>query len=258
VNDKAAPRVSVPGPDDPSDKEEEDKRGTPRDDMGSTALVDRPPIKTFLGIAGFAIAVAGLLIGVWVNFLRPQSDVDGGSPGPSTAASPGSSSRTGGPSPLGDTPTVGQCFTAEWMPTGCDVVHHWELIAVDDACGPPELLAYLGGVSGIDVLISDATPLTRTVDGRNGCFIGAPGGGAMEGSMRDALQEAHGDIWRRCIDDRVAREVTCAEPHTDEVVSPPVAGEVNCQALADAYAETSLARFGLELSIGAQGPEGRQ
>jgi hypothetical protein len=220
--------------------------------------VDRPPIKTFLGIAGFAIAVAGLLIAVWVNFARPQGGAIGESPGTSTVTSPGSSTTTDRPSPSTDMLRAGQCFTAELMQTGCDVVHHWEVIAVGDACGPEEVLAYLGGVPGIDVLNAAAEPSARTVDGQDGCLLSSHSGGALEGSVRDVLQRPEGDVWRRCIDDRAAREITCAEPHTAEVVGPPVTGDLDCLAQADEYAETSLARFARELSVVARGPEGGQ
>jgi hypothetical protein len=223
-----------------------------------TPLVDRPWLKTFLGIAGFAIAGAGLLVALWVNFVRPQAATDGRSDESSGVTTSGGATASERQSDSSDPAVVGKCFTAAWIPTGCDAVHHWEAIAVGGACGPAELLVYLGGVPGIDVLRSDANPEVHTVDGRNACFIGAPGGGPVEGSVRDALASPRGDVWRRCIDDRVAREVHCAEPHTAEVIGPPVSGELNCLAQADAYAETSVARFGLHLSVTAKGSEGAQ
>jgi hypothetical protein len=229
---------------------------SPRDDPpggAATALVDRPGIKTFLAVAGFVIAVSGLAVAVWVNFLRP-APVPGGSSDPSAAPT------TSGQQPGGSSASlaVGQCFSVDWTETGCNVRHHWELVDMDPPCNPEQALSYLGGIPGIDVLAVDVEPVAHRVGGQGACFLGLPGGDALTTSIRDALRERTGDVWRWCIDDRVAREVPCSAVHTAEVVGPPASGDLTCPAQADRYAETSLSRFSLDLSVSSRGPEGHE
>ncbi len=227
------------------------------------ALVDRPRVKTFLAIAGFCIALAGFAVVVWVNFIRSEAS-DGSTP-PSSAALEEDTPSTD----MSDTfePTtgstdaavgVGQCFTTDWARTGCDALHQYELIASEGPCTTDQALAYLGGISGVDVLRADIAPVVRRIDGRDACALGLSEDARLTHSVRDVLQQRSGDVWRRCIDDRTAREVPCSLPHTAEVVGPASSDDLNCAAQADTYAETSLARFSLDLFVTSRGPEGAQ
>ena len=109
-------------------------------------------------------------------------------------------------------------------------------------CSQDSLLQYLGGSAGEDVLSTTLVRSISRVGGQQVCVVQRPEG-PINGNAHLILDGPGGDSWRRCLDTRFGhREVTCAEPHTDEFVflgSPSLGQALDCNEKAAEYMAVS-------------------
>lgn len=177
------------------------------------------------------VVVVALLAGlstianVWWRNNRNQSDGRPASAGTSSSAPISSSTPTGSGSRSASstgTPAAqlaGVCLDAGKSPVSCDRAHRYEIFSTGGSCTSDALIAYLGGVPGVDTLATAIRPTSLGVRGENVCGVVTPPGVGATSSARRILDSSEGDAWRRCLDTRFGnREVSCADPHTDEFV----------------------------------------
>ncbi|MBM7806401.1 serine/threonine-protein kinase [Geodermatophilus bullaregiensis] len=207
-------------------------------------------------VAAVTVVVVGVLVAVLtVRDTPPRDDPPAAQPsttGTSTSVedsaptSGGPTSGSGGPT-SGTAPAVGACLDDGGAVTSCAVAHAAEVVATGGDCDEAALLAYLGGVPGQDVL-REVDLGARVVGDTPVCVVGVPAG-SPAGSAQDALLDRAGDVWRLCYD-QVGREVSCAEPHEQEVVAEGAAGEtLDCRARASAYLDRPFDQFATQLRL---------
>ncbi len=144
---------------------------------------------------------------------------------------------------------IGSCLDGHDAATACDAPHVSEVFNASGDCSDDALLQYLGGLPGQDILRVDLRLRPISTTGSLLCVVDKPSQ-ALVSNSRDALLNRSGDPWRRC-HDAIAREVSCAQPHTTEVVyEEQSAGEdLDCRTRADAYLEIPFARHAAELEL---------
>ena len=170
-------------------------------------------------VAGLVLAlavVAAVVIGV---VLAGGGDDPGGvqasgTTGATSGATDAAGSTTEG-SPVAAVLAVGDCLAADLTPTACDGEHASEVYSTS-GCTADELVAYLGGRSGSDVLRSDLALAEIPAEGGTACTVGLPGG-SLDRSSDGVLSSDAGDVWRRCLDGNDT-EIPCSEEHTAEVI----------------------------------------
>ena len=143
---------------------------------------------------------------------------------------------------------VGDCLAADLTPTACDGEHASEVYSTS-GCTSDELVAYLGGRSGSDVLRSDLAIAEIPAEGGTACTVGLPGE-SLDGSSDGVLGSDAGDVWRRCTDANSA-EVPCSVEHTAEVIFVQAASTepLNCTARASDYLGTPFDRHSDDLEV---------
>jgi len=219
------------------------------------AFVDRPLVKTVIGLTVVVLAIVTFMVEV-VPRLFPAPDEDARQ----------ESTRSGGvdgPETPGEASTAeleaGDCLSQAHEMVPCDGLHTFEVTSLGAPCSTDTLIAYLGGISGVDVLNPQVKSQEATVDGTAVCLLQKGTDRLSTMSARDSLLSPVGDAWRWCIDDDAARTVACDMPHTSEVISAQTGSEpLDCERRASEYTETSLSRFTFELSVSARGSEGAQ
>lgn len=212
------------------------------------AVVDRPRVKTFIQLAGLGIGFAGLVVALIANFVLGSPDETPSSSGPGAT-------NAGAASPTAVLPqsslTVGDCLSDDLGAASCNAPHRYEVVALAAQCDDDELLRYLGGIPGTDVLGPHVEYDAQDVDGVSACLLGSDTTPLATSSARDALLGAAADGWRWCVDSRAGRDVPCSEPHKQEVVAAVAPGPepLDCGSRADDYMETRSANFTFQLSV---------
>jgi hypothetical protein len=148
---------------------------------------------------------------------------------------------------------IGICLNKSYEATPCDAPHAFEVVSRGESCPEDEVLAYLGGSPGQDVLRPDLTFQPGAPGTEAACILQLPAG--AEGmTAKDVLLGDQDDLWRRCLDE-LARDVPCAESHRAEWVSDGVEpGEaVDCTGRADVYLKTPFAQLSDDLELLQQG-----
>ncbi|SFO52695.1 hypothetical protein SAMN05660359_04058 [Geodermatophilus obscurus] len=226
--------------------------------------IERPGVKTFLGIGGFLAAVASVVIPLLLQSEDSASPTDTSfnSSAPTSSATPGA---TGTPEATGSaiasaSVDVGDCLSPTNALLPCDGPHTAEVIGPESDCDTGTLVRYLGGVPEVDVLAPEAGIAIERVDDSPVCTARIGAGFVLTSHARDAWVGGRGDEWRWCIDDRSAQNVHCTQPHTAEVISePPLQGEsLDCRRRANEYTATDLSRYAFDITVAPRGPEGAQ
>jgi hypothetical protein len=206
-------------------------------------------------VAG-GVAAVGVLAGVvqilsWLG-INPAASPAAPPPAASTAAvvapsaaAPGGSTTT---SPVTAAP-AGQaagCFL-QGVETSCAKPHDTESVP-GITCTADGLVAYLGGVQGVDVLHTSVA----LKQAPTGCQVTVPAGTASE--LKDALRGA-GNDFRSCLDQ--GREVACGVRHSAEVVyvAKSATESPDCEARAGAFLGAPYGQYNdrLELVRGTVG-----
>jgi serine/threonine protein kinase len=197
-------------------------------------------------VVGVLVVVVAAVLAV-VLATRP----DDGTADPEALPETGTNTEPAGDPAGGGTPVVGSCLDHSGAETSCDTGHVAEVFSESADCPAADLLSYLGGRPGEDVLRSELL-LTSLPGG--GCAVRVPAG-PVTGPSRDALLTRAGDVWRRCSDE-LSREVSCAEPHVAEVIFEQSAATepLACADRADAYLAIPFDRVSEELRIVEEGP----
>jgi hypothetical protein len=151
--------------------------------------------------------------------------------------------------------SAGQCFDGSMQLGSCDLAHALEIVSLGGGCDIDDLLAYLGGVDGQDVLLSSVVPELVPLPAGDACTVRPPGSSNTH-SARDALLGPEDDAWRRC-EDVIGREVPCSEAHLAEVVldGVPPGGSLDCSATAATYLDAPFARHSDDLSLVQRGEQ---
>ena len=150
--------------------------------------------------------------------------------------------------------TVGECLDASHAVLPCDAAHVYQLYSEGSRCDSNTMLAFLGGQLPVDVLGDDVRPVALVVDDRPVCALASPVPGPLLANVQDVLASPGGDVWRKCYDSRVVKEVPCSVPHTDEAVYsglPAGSAPLDCAARAETYIGTTLSSLGTALHVTA-------
>jgi serine/threonine-protein kinase len=197
-------------------------------------------------VVALLLAVAAVVVGVVLSSGGNEPGT-----GEATGSSPAATSDAGSTpdmAPAGRTLAVGDCLDAGQATTACDGPHASEVYSTT-ACDDEQLLAYLGGRVGTDVLRSDLSRGETPVDGGTACTVGRPDA-ELDGPNEGVLDGDAGDVWRRCLDTD-SREVPCSDEHTAEVIFVQAAATepLNCTARASDYLETPFDRHSDDLEV---------
>ena len=170
-----------------------------------------------------------------------------GTTGATSGATDAAGSTTEG-SPVAAVLAVGDCLAGDLAPTACDGEHASEVYSTS-GCTPDDLVAYLGGRSGSDVLRSDLALAEVPADGGTACTVGLPGGG-LDRASEGVLGGDAGDVWRRCLDGNDT-ELPCSEDHSAEVIFEQAdsTDSLNCVARASQYLGTPFDRHSDDLEV---------
>ncbi len=199
------------------------------------------------------LAAAAVVIGV---VLADGGGAPGSGGATGTSATSADATPDGG-SPASDPPAgpalaVGDCLAAGGAATACDGAHESEVYSTS-GCSQDQLLAYLGGRAGSDVLRSDLTLAEVSTDAGAACTVGRPGE-SLDGSNDGVLGGDDGDVWRRC-QNANSDEVPCSQVHTAEVifVQADSTESLNCVARASQYLGMPFDQHSDDLEVGEAG-----
>jgi hypothetical protein len=195
---------------------------------------------------GLMAAVAAVVIGVVLSSGGNEPGT-GEATGTSPAATSDAATTTAGAA-AGRTLAVGVCLGAGLATTACDGPHASEVYSTT-ACDDEQLLGYLGGRVGTDVLRSDLALGETPIDGGTACTVGRPDE-ELDAPNEGVLDGDEGDVWRRCLD-ADSREVPCSDEHTAEVifVQADSAEPLNCTGRASDYLGTPFDRHSDDLEV---------
>ena len=121
------------------------RRGSGADER---AFVDRPLVKTVIGLTVAVLAIVTFMVEV-VPRLFPASDED------ARQESTGSGDVDGPEAPAEASTAeleAGDCLSQAHEMVPCDGLHTFEVTSLATSCSTDTLIAYLGGISGVDVL----------------------------------------------------------------------------------------------------------
>lgn len=168
------------------------------------------------------VAVAAGFVGL-VHYLAPNvlpGDMPPLAASVSASAGPGSSSATSPAAPplTAQVLSVGTCLNVRQALTDCTKPHAAEIIASPrQSCDSGALASYLGGISGVEVLITDPQRPTTGVAAQY-CVVTLPVGVSNALPAQGSLGRSAVDAWRRCTDNNTAQDrLSCSTPHTGEV-----------------------------------------
>jgi serine/threonine-protein kinase len=203
-------------------------------------------------LAGIVLAlVVATAVVIGVILAGGGDDPGGGQASGTSGATSGSTEAAGSTtagSPVAAALGVGDCLAADRTPTACDGEHASEVYSTS-GCTADELVAYLGGRSGFDVLRSDLALDEVPAEGGTACTVGLPSD-TLDRSSDGVLGGDAGDEWRRCLDANDG-EVPCSEEHTAEVifVQEQSTDPLNCTARASEYLGTPFDRHSDALDV---------
>lgn len=130
----------------------------------------------------------------------------------------------------------------------CDRAHAYEVISTTE-CTTEALIRFLGGRPDVEVLRVEPMQLAVPAE-REACVVAPPSPEMTLRSVRDALQEPGGAVWRRCADARTANDsVPCNEPHTAEFVLVESSTAVDCIQVSENYTGAPLSRLKGSISV---------
>lgn len=132
------------------------------------------------------------------------------------------------------------CY-AQGVETSCSKPHDSESVQ-GIACTTDGLIAYMGGVAGVEVLhTSIALKATPT-----GCQVAVPTGATSE--LKDALRGT-GNDFRSCLDQ--GREVTCGVRHSSEIVyvAKSATESPDCEARASTFLGAPYSQYNDRLDM---------
>lgn len=208
-------------------------------------------------LAGLLVAAAA--VAAFVAVVLAQGGADGrgaddpggaqasGATGATSASTEATGSTSDG-SPVAAAPGVGDCLSADRTATACDGEHAAEVYSTS-GCTGGELVAYLGGRVGSDVLRSDLALAEVPAGADTACTVGLPDA-SLDGSSEGVLGSDAGDLWRRCLDGNDT-EVPCSVEHTAEVifVQEQSTDPLSCTNRASEYLETPFDRHSDDLQV---------
>jgi hypothetical protein len=199
-------------------------------------------------VLALVVAVGAAVVG---TLLSTGGDDPGAGEATGTSSVPGASTA-GGSAPGGATAgaalAVEDCLDVDGGTTACDGPHASEVYSTT-GCGEEQLLAYLGGRVGSDVLRSDLVLGERPIEAGTACTVGRPGE-ELQVLSAESLGDDAGDVWRRCLD-AGSDEVPCSDEHTAEVVFVRTEGTepLNCTGRATEYLGTPFDRHSGDLEV---------
>ncbi|MEI2775252.1 MAG: hypothetical protein V9G19_04630 [Tetrasphaera sp.] len=169
----------------------------------------------------------------------------------SGSASPMSSAQTSGNSGAAGEDAPG-CYAPDQSPVACVVEHDSEVFQAT-TCDAAELITYMGGDPGIEVLAPLPT-LTQAEPGS--CRASDLSESQRTTSLARFLDTSRGSTIRVCRNSQPRDSFGCDRPHEAELIYSQ-ADDVDCAAAFQEYALTPFARFDRELKLTKETQEAR-
>lgn len=219
-------------------------------DSSSPLPQPHPPEQRRSRVAGGLLKVGAplaALLALLANGAQilPYFGINPPGPGPAPGITPAVTSTTPTPvprpSPAGPTTAITGCFAAG-APVACSDPHDAESIS-GIPCTLDALVAYAGGLQGVDVLNTHVAIAAA----QRGCKVTVPAG--TRTPLKDALR-AGGDDFRSCLDQ--GREVTCGVHHAGEIVYVGLSAteSPDCTTRASAFLGAPFAQYNDKLTLG--------
>jgi hypothetical protein len=145
---------------------------------------------------------------------------------------------------------VGSCLTDDGSLVACSAQHRSEVIKVPgDSCGQDDLVRYLSGVPGIDVMVTSPKIIAEGV-ASGYCVVDLPVGVSdvmvWQGHLPDGRSA---DAWRRCFDaDTDDDRIPCSLTHTGEYMGLKP-GVADCAVSFEQYARIRFEEVSDHLSL---------
>ena len=192
-------------------------------------------LKNLVAISEIVAMVVLVIGGVrWMVNLFSDDDPTGtGTPSSSVSVPPSSTPTlpTSPPATTALSPSGPRCWTVSRVLIDCREAHRYEEIPQPQACNQAAVIDYLGGLTALDVSVArpGAAP-------GGGCWLDA--GRTVSGSAQGVLQSESAPSWRRCVDQRTAKNVPCSALHSGEYLATGSlrrATDAECQVAAAKY-----------------------
>jgi hypothetical protein len=200
-----------------------------------------------IGVIGVFLAALYLFAPDWFPVKPPGP----GGAGPTTAeadAGPVSSHVTGESSPAAL--AVGSCLTGDGAPVSCNAEHALQVVSPPgESCAQEDLVHFLRGVPGIDLLITSPEVLENAT-ASSPCIVALPEGVSHAVSWKGRLpDDPMADSWRRCADrDSGDDRVPCSAPHSGEYIGLGP-NESDCVSAFQRYAQIRFEDLAGQLSL---------